>query len=111
MKPKIAGACTKCDEIVFEVVERNEDRIPTKLGPPLENAVRVTFRLMKGSAMDLTFCRHCAEGLDAMDYPHIWRRVMDSWEAQSPGHPGGAPGHADNGIVGLDRKQLWKEVV
>jgi hypothetical protein len=111
MKPKISGACTKCDLEVFEVVERDEQRLPIKLGLPLDDAVRVTFRLMKGSAMDLTFCRHCAEGLDALDYPHLWNRVMTSWEAQSPGHPGGAKGHIDDGIVSIDRKQLWKEVV
>lgn len=112
MKPKIAGSCTKCDKEVFEVVTRDpETRIPTKIGVPTDEAVRITFRLFGGSAMDLTFCLHCAEGIGPFDYPYLWNRVMHSWETQSPGHPGGAKGHSENGIAGLDRKQLWKEVV
>jgi hypothetical protein len=49
MKPKISGACTKCDLEVFEVVERDEQRLPIKLGLPLDDAVRITFRLFGGS--------------------------------------------------------------
>jgi hypothetical protein len=49
MKPKIAGACTKCDKKCSKSSSVTSNACRRKLGPPLDDAVRVTFRLFGGS--------------------------------------------------------------
>jgi hypothetical protein len=111
MKPKVAGCCTKCDAEVFDVVTRDpETRLPTKIGAAHDDAVRVTFILVSGSKMDLTFCQHCADGLEPADFAHIWRRVMLSWVNESSKDHPHVKSQTANGIVGLSHKQRWKGV-
>ncbi len=110
MAPKMVGCCTKCDAEVFAIVRRDPNGLPIQAGAPLEQATRVTFALKDGSQMDLTFCDHCAAGLEPPDFPWLWKRVVLSWVAESGAtHPGVKP-QVDNGIMGLLRKQLWREV-
>lgn len=109
MTPKLSGCCTKCDTQVYDVVSHNEKGEPIRIGGPSDDAVRVNFRLVNGSSMDLTFCRDCAAGLQPHDYPFLWQRVMLSWEVSTPGHPNQKE-QSNNGILALNYAQPWKEV-
>lgn len=110
MSPKLTGCCTKCDTEVFNIIRRNpETRVPVAVSTPLDNAVRLTFVLVDGTRMDLTFCTTCADGLDPREYSFLWRRVMHSWNAESPDHPW-TKTQVDNGILGLVARKSWKEV-
>jgi hypothetical protein len=107
--PKIPGHCTLCDAEVFDIVARPPS--PWQVGKPHADAMRVTFFLFGGSTMDLTFCEACANALEPSQFPTIWNRVMLSWEAESPGHPGGAKAYVDDGIVGIQHIRHWTEVL
>lgn len=107
MTPKRVGACSKCDEDVFDLITK--EPLARKVGAAHENAMRATFILVDGTRMDLTFCAHCLETLTPQDYPWLWRRVQLSWEDQSPNHPN-QKHHVDNGIMALDCSQSWKDV-
>ena len=108
--PKVAGCCSKCDAEVFDVKRRDPaTQMPLQLGPAHENAVRVTFVLMNGSTMDITFCADCADGLTPSDYAPLWGRVMAAW-AKQQADSAWAKSQVDNGIAGMLRKQLWREV-
>lgn len=81
---KIAGHCTTCDAECFEIIERwgeHERRPgePKRIGAPLDGATRITFLLVDGSRMDLTFCKDCAAGLTDDSYSSIWQKVLRSW--------------------------------
>jgi len=106
---KVAGCCSKCDAEVFEVVARDDDRKPARLGPAKENAERLTFYLLNGSRMDLTFCTDCAESLTPGEFPFLWRRVMETWVDEVPGHSW-AGTQTTNGIAGLMGRKLWRDV-
>lgn len=109
MTPKLFGCCSKCDVEVFDIVERKENREPNRAGAPHDDAVRLTFILVDGTRMDLTFCKPCADTLSEYDYAYLWQRVMLSWAAESPGHPH-QKSQVDNGIMALSHRQPWKEV-
>ena len=84
---KIAGCCTTCDELCFEVMARWETHErypgePKRLGPPMNDATRVTFLLIDGSRADFTFCGDCAAKLDPTQYPEIWRKALRSFQRE-----------------------------
>jgi hypothetical protein len=110
MKPKLLGCCTKCDAEVFDVAARDEARIPIRLGAPHEDAMRANFLLLSGSRMDLTFCKHCIDGVTADDYRHIWSRVVEAWHNSTPGHDW-THTQKDNMILALLHVKPWKEVL
>ena len=81
---KIAGCCTCCDELCFEVLARwdTHERYPgepKRLGPPMNDATRVTFLLYDGSRADFTFCGNCAASLNPGQYTDIWRKTLRSF--------------------------------
>lgn len=82
------GACKRCGEIVWEVIEAKEDGTPRKIGRMLETGTQVDFLLSDGSEVSLTLCRPCADALTPEDYQPLWARII---EAADPTHPGGAP--------------------
>jgi hypothetical protein len=111
MKPKLTGCCSRCDVEVFDVVTRDpETRHPKRLGRAHEDAMRVSFLLVNGSRMDLTFCAACANELQPADYPALWTRVMVSWVAEGQQDNEWAKSQVNNGIVGLLHQQPWREV-
>lgn len=116
MKPKMIGCCTKCDVEVANVVERDSEGRPKRIGPLpddrrvwFDNAMRANFALANGSRMDLTFCAECANGLTPHDLPHIWGRVKDSWAVETPDHPWPKT-QRDNCILALLNVKPWLEV-
>jgi hypothetical protein len=61
--------------------------------------------------MDLTFCKHCIDGVTADDYRHIWSRVASRGTTASPGHEW-THTQKDNGmILALLNVKPWKEVL
>jgi hypothetical protein len=110
MTAKVAGCCSKCDLEVFAVRQRDKKTgLPVRLGAPSDDAMRLTFLLMDGSRMDLTFCRDCASNLAPTDLAALWRRVMESWVHESPSHQWPRT-QVNNGIVALLGAKAWKEV-
>lgn len=107
MNPKLLGSCTKCDAEVFDIVERDIDRLPKRVGAAHDDAIRVNFLMLDGSRMDLTFCQPCADGLIADDLQWIWRRVMKSWPADHPW----TKTQTENGLLAILNKKPWKEVL
>lgn len=81
---KIIGHCTLCDGECFDILERyaaGERRPgePKRIGQPHDGATRITFLLLDGSRMDLTFCAACTSRLTTESYTPIWRKVIRSW--------------------------------
>ena len=112
MSPKILGACTRCDKNVFEVVRTDtQTRLPLELGAAHDDAMRVTFILVNGTRMDLTFCADCASTLVPAEFPHIWQRVMLSWISESGADHPAVKANVANGILGIVGMKPWKEVV
>jgi len=117
---KISGACTICDEMVFEVMARYEEHErrpgePKRLGSPNDGATRITFGLFDGTRADLTFCGTCTEILNSEQCTEIWRKVMRSWiremEGDTQKHDGWFPKQYANGLlVELGRVNL-KEII
>lgn len=111
MTPKLLGCCAKCDREVYDIAQRDSaTRQPIRLGAAHEDATRVTFLLLNGTRMDLTFCKPCADGLQPHDYPFLWQRVMCSWVAQSGADHPWPKSQTDNGIMAIAYVQPWKEV-
>ncbi len=110
MKRKITGCCSRCDAEVFEVLERDAERMPKRIGAPLENAVRVTFVMVDGTLMDLTFCRECADALTPEELQWLWRRVVKSWIDQSGADHPWLKTQAANGLLAVHHARPWKEV-
>ena len=117
---KIAGACTLCDKPCFEVMQVYEahERLPgepKRLGPPFEDAARVTFLLMDGSKMSLTFCEACAVALAPEQYIDIWRKVLRSWMREIVGnearHMNWFPPQFANSLLCELGREPWKELM
>lgn len=105
---KIAGACTCCDAMCFEVMSRNEAHErrpgePKRLGKPNDDATRITFLLFDGTKTNLTFCGACATALNPDKYLEIWRKVMRSWlreqEDKQDQHQHWFPAQYANGLL------------
>ncbi len=91
---KIAGHCTLCNSECFNIIERNsaDERRPgepKRIGLPHDGTTRITFMLIDGARMDLTFCATCTASVGASSYPGIWQRVIRSWvrEFEEKGTP------------------------
>lgn len=89
---KRIGACTLCDEDVFDCRARWESaenlKAPARaylagqmksVGAPKAGATRVTFLLASGEIADMTFCDACAEALSEDDYGELWAIAVRSW--------------------------------
>ena len=77
--PKVAGSCTLCGKMTFDVLRQNADGTPIRLGKPLDTAWRLHFVLADGSTMSLTFCEPCARDLAPIHYPLIWQNVLEAF--------------------------------
>lgn len=120
---KVAGCCTICDNLCFEVIsmQGDSDRLPgepKELGRPIEGAVRVTFMLFDGTKTSLTFCETCASTLlRPKAYGAIWDKVVRSWQRELSGkpvtdrQPGWFKGQFSNGLLSEMGRQLWTEAV
>lgn len=116
---KIAGHCTTCNCECFHIVERNgEDERrpgePKRVGKPHDDTVRITFLLINGSRMDLTFCGHCANSITPSDYTPIWQKVMRSWtreiEEKGVEIPAWFQKQYENGLLSEMGRQLVKDL-
>lgn len=111
MNPKFIGCCSKCDKEVFKVERRNpETRAPVTVSTPYEDAERLTFVLVDGTRMDLTFCTACADSLQPGEFPFLWQRVMASWVAESGADHPWLKSQRDNGILGFIARKRFKEI-
>ena len=115
--PKIVGACSSCNRMVFDVTARfgqgepNEGQ-PKQLGAPQPDAKRVTFLLASGEIMDLTFCGDCLETLNNDDYPPLWGRVLVSWMAElGENRPDWIFKQSQNAILCEINVQDWTDVM
>ena len=116
---KISGCCTVCDEPTFEVLARwsENERYPgepKRLGPPTDDATRITFELLDGSKSDLTFCGKCTESLNPAQYVEIWRKVIRGWIREMSLDPKPTPDwfvkSFENGILGEMGRKKWKDL-
>ena len=78
--PKVAGSCTLCGKMTFDVLRQNADGTPIRLGKPHDTARRLHFVLADGSTMSLTFCEPCARDLAPIHYPIIWQNVLEAFK-------------------------------
>lgn len=113
---KIAGCCSLCDKPCFEVLarwEKHEKRAgePKRLGPPMEDSVRVTFLLFNGRRTDMTFCGQCAETLSPDSYPTLWRKNLAGWMREQNGDPSKFMDEFANGLLCELGRTSWKELV
>lgn len=115
MKPKIAGCCSLCDAPCFEIlaVQSQADKHPgepKRLGPPNEDATRITFLLFNGRRTDMTFCGDCADSLSAQSYPVLWRKNLAGWLREQDGDPSKFTQEFANGLLCELGRQNWKEL-
>ena len=80
--PKVAGSCTLCGKMTFDVLRQNADGTPIRLGKPHDTARRLHFVLADGSTMSLTFCEPCARDLAPIHYPIIWQNVLEAFRRE-----------------------------
>ncbi len=119
---KIMGCCSQCDAPCFEIMQVHEahERLPgepKRIGPPNEDAMRLTFLLFDGTKMDLTFCAACAESLSPPHFTELWRKVLRSWARELSEKPPGErmlawykPQFSSGLLCELGRKK-WTEVI
>ena len=86
-KVKISGCCTVCDKPCFDIRARFAEHElypgePKQIGRPNDDALKISFFLLDGTIMHLTFCGKCAESLSQEKYLDIWRKVIRSWERE-----------------------------
>ena len=113
---KISGCCSACDEPCFEVLARwdTHERYPgepKRLGPPMNEATRVTFLLYDGSRADFTFCGACAKALNPTQYVDIWRKALRSFlrEMSETARPWWNT-QFQNGLLCEMGRVNWKEI-
>lgn len=115
MSPKKSGCCSICDTPCFEVLARWDEgpRVGEikQMGPPNDDAVRVTFMLLNGNATDMTFCGQCAESLAADKYTLLWRRNLAGYMREQNGNPEKFKHEFSNGLLCELGRKRWKEVV
>lgn len=118
---KIAGHCTLCGEECFNIIERYSDTErrpgePKRIGLPHDGTTRITFLLIDGTRMDLTFCQTCTASLTADSYPSIWQKVIASWarELEEKGEterPDWFNRQFDNGMLSEMSRVLVKDLL
>ena len=80
------------------------------LGPPTEDAMRITFLLYDGSHADMTFCGTCADTLNVAGYLEIWNKVIRSWLRQlGETRPDWFQHQFENGLLVELHRVKWKE--
>ena len=112
---KIAGCCSLCDEPCFEVMQRwdaGDKRAgePKRLGAPNEDAVRVTFLLIRGSRADFTFCGRCAATLSPEQYTLLWRRNLAGYLREQDGKTEKFKDEFANGLLCEMGRRSWMEI-
>ena len=80
--PKVAGSCTLCGMMTFDVLRQTADGTPTRLGKPRDIARRLHFVLADGSTMSLTFCDPCARNMTPVHYPIFWQNVLEAFRQE-----------------------------
>lgn len=115
MTHKIPGCCSICDEPCFEVLQRwdeGEKRAgePKRLGPPNEDAVRVTFILIDGRRADFTFCGRCAQTLNPSQYTVLWRRNLAGYMREQDGKVDKFRDEFANGLLCEMGRRSWMEM-
>lgn len=112
---KIAGACTSCGTMCFDVLAVHDSHEqypgePKQIGAPHEGAKRVFFRLFDGSVMQLTFCNECNP--EYSQYADIWHKVMRTWLREKDGHASADIGRQfNNGILCEIGRDNWLDVM
>ena len=112
---KLPASCTICDEPCFEVLARwdeGEERAGQikRPGPPLPDSTRITFLLFDGTRADMTFCGRCAASLTHLQYPGIWRKVVNSWKPEIGDRiPAWFSRQPGNGMLLELGRKLWTE--
>ena len=75
------GCCVNCDAELYEICQVHTSGPytghPSRLGPPLDGGLAITFLLMDGTLCDLSLCAECAIATEFL-LPQIWRKVMNS---------------------------------
>ena len=117
---KIAGHCTLCHCECFNIIERysSDERRPgepKRIGLPHDGTTRITFLLIDGTRMDLTFCAECANNITVDDYTAIWQKVIRSWtrefeEKGTPDRPEWFNKQFENGMLSEMDRVLVKDL-
>ena len=75
------GCCVNCDAELYEILQVRTDGPyaghPSRLGPPLDGGLAITFLLMDGTLCDLSLCAECGSVAEHL-LPRIWEKVMNS---------------------------------
>lgn len=108
---KIAGCCSCCDMLCFEVTAVREDGKPKTFGRPNDGATRITFLLLNGRRTDMTFCGACAGSLDPQWYATLWRKNLSGWLREQGGNTEKFKHEFANGILCEIGRITWKELV
>src|SRR5512134_2367846 len=82
LMPKVAGSCTLCGMMTFDVLRQHPNGAPIRLGKPLATARRLHFVLVDGSTMSLTFCDPCARNMTPVHYPIFWQNVLEAFRQE-----------------------------
>lgn len=116
MSHKIAGCCSICDAPCFEIlaVQSAADKHPgepKRLGPPNDDAMRITFLLFNGRNTDMTFCGGCAESLATESYTLLWRKNLAGWMREQNGDTSKFTSEFENGLLCELGRTTWKELI
>ena len=117
VKPyKIGGLCSICEAPCFEVMsvwDEGEKRAgePKRLGPSMNDSVRITFLLFDGRITDMTLCGACAGSLDPQWYVMLWRKNLAGYMREQDGNPEKFKHQFANGILCEVERTTWKEHV
>lgn len=116
MKPyKIGGLCSLCEAPCFEVMQVFDEgeRVgePKRLGPPMNDSVRVTFLLLDGRITDMTLCGDCASSLTAEQYVTLWRKNLAGYMREQNGETKKFEHQFANGILCELERENWMEIV
>ena len=113
---KIGGLCSICEAPCFEIMslwDEGEKRAgePKRLGPPMNDSVRITFLLFDGRITDMTLCGTCAASITAAQYVTLWRKNLAGYMREQDGNPEKFKHQFANGILCEVERTTWKEHV
>jgi hypothetical protein len=80
MSPEDAGICWITGQPVFEILEKDKDGHPVRLGPPLSCAVEVTVLLVGGSLTTITVHEDVVHKAPNI-LPQLWHQIMNAMVA------------------------------
>ena len=105
---KRPGHCTLCEDPVFEILQERDGE-PIKVGQPLENAWRVSFRLSDGTIGDITFCAGCLDAIpNSLD--EIWAKCLERFDFEETRRVGEQPKGVAEFLEHIKTLSIRKEV-